>query len=666
MNTKGLFRVPLDPNIKYRKLVFDIEGNGLLAEITKLHCFVAFDLDSKEWIVETDPHKAAAIIGAKDVIAIGHYITGYDLPALSKLVGYKVEPGKVIDTLPLSQYLYPQRQKFGLEGFGEEFGIAKPKVDDWENLTEAEYINRCTEDVKINSKLYSTCISKLRVLYDNCPEDIDEIICYLTFKYQCLEEQSRNPIPLDFHLLFSEMLKLTEIRDSVKAELMKHMPNVIKYGMKSKPEKYYKKDGNLTVAAEKWEALLQSKGLSPVFADNLDEIEVEVSNDPPNPDSNDQLKEWLFSLGWKPCTFKHVEDKPETKRTGRKVYKQVPQISDLDDKTKLTPSVMRLAEVNESVSLLAGYSTLKHRVTILEGFLRDSDNGRLVSDASGLTNTMRLKHRVIVNLPKPHAAYAEHIRECLVAPEGYYMVGSDLSGIEDNTKQHYIYPLDPEYVDSMRTPGFDPHIKIATLAEMVTEDDAEFFKMYEALSKEEKENLSEEEHQRYKKIKKVRGDAKPVNFSATYGVGAKKLAMTGGFSVEFAELLLDTYWKLNWAVKEFAEQREVKIIDGQKWVLQPVSGFWYSLRADKDKFSTTNQSTAVYVFDLWVKHVREEGIQISMQYHDEILFLVINSIPQEEVTQKIQNAMNKVNDELKLNIEVKCSLDFGQNYKEVH
>lgn len=480
IKTTQIFRKLPNPNIKYRRLVFDIECNGLLAQLTKMHCFVAFDLDSKDWIVTTDAHEAARIIGGEDVVAIGHLITGYDLPALSKLVGYEVKPGRVIDTLPISQYLYPERQKHGLEGFGEDFGILKPEVKDWDSLTEQEYIHRCTEDVKINCKLFVTCLAKLRQLYDNVEEDIFDIIDYLTFKFECLREQAENPVSLNFELLFEEMLKLTEVKEATRAELIQLMPQVVKYGIRKRPDKYYKKDGNLSVAAEKWEALLQSKGYTPAEADLLQEVEVEVSREEPNPDSNDQLKDWLFSLGWEPCTFKYSLDKVESARTGKRVFKSVPQISMLDDKTKLTPSVMRLAEKEDAIKSLAGYSTLKHRVTILEGFLRDSVDGKLVSDASGITNTMRLKHRIIVNLPKPNAAYASHIRECLVAPDGHYMVGADLSGIEDNTKQHYIFPLDPDYVNSMRTPGFDAHIKIGVLANLITEDEEEFYKWYES------------------------------------------------------------------------------------------------------------------------------------------------------------------------------------------
>jgi hypothetical protein len=56
---------------------------------------------------------------------------------------------------------------------------------------------------------------------------------------------------------------------------------------------------------------------------------------------------------------------------------------------------------------------------------------------------------------------------------------SDMSGLEDNTKQHYMYYFDPEYVKQMRTPGFDPHIDISVRAKKISYDEGEFYKWYD-------------------------------------------------------------------------------------------------------------------------------------------------------------------------------------------
>lgn len=93
----------------------------------------------------------------------------------------------------------------------------------------------------------------------------------------------------------------------------------------------------------------------------------------------------------------------------------------------------------------------------------------------------------------------------------------------------------------------------------------------------------------FKKIDGNRYTSKQVNFSAIYGVGPPKLAKTLKIPVKEAETLLKAYWILNHAVKKVAEDCIIKKVKGQKWLFNPVSGFWYFLKEDKDAFSTLNQ-----------------------------------------------------------------------------
>src|SRR5690606_27872126 len=227
-------------------------------------------------------------------------------------------------------------------------------------------------------------------------------------------------------------------------------------------------------------------------------------------------------------------------------------------------------------------------------------NCRIQWDLGGFTNTFRLKHRRVVNLPNPRAPFAENIREVFIADEGGYLVGADLSGIEDATKQSYIYPFDPEYVKSMQTEDWDAHLDVCIRAGLLTEEQVEDHKSGRASYKEERQK------------------GKTVNFSATYKVGAKTLARNMKVSEKEAKKILDAYWERNWSLKKFESTCKVKTIGDQMWVQQPVSKFWYSLRNTKDIFSTVNQGTAVYVFDIWCKHIRSLGIKLSGNVHDEI------------------------------------------------
>src|SRR5699024_99673 len=75
--------------------------------------------------------------------------------------------------------------------------------------------------------------------------------------------------------------------------------------------------------------------------------------------------------------------------------------------------------------------------------------------------------------------YGEQIRGSIIAPdEDSVLCGSDMASLEDTTKQHYMYFFDPDYVTQMRIPGFDPHLDIAILANMMTPEQSAAHKLY--------------------------------------------------------------------------------------------------------------------------------------------------------------------------------------------
>lgn len=500
---------------------------------------------------------------------------------------------------------------------------------------------RCEEDVKINYRLWLDQQAQLKLLYDDSWSDIFKLIDYIQLKLDVVSQQQDNRTLLDVNLIRYEINRLGVIADARREELLSAMPKQAVKGKRVKPKVLYKQDGELSSHGAKWMEFLQSQGLP-----ESTEGEVTYISDyeEPNPDSTSQIKDWLFNLGWEPKHFKFVRDKKTNE------FRQIPQITSEKDNTELCESVLELSEQVPELKALAGYSTVKHRMKLFEGFLRDMDSeGRLQWDNGGFTNTFRLKHRKVVNLPNPHAPYAENVRGVFIADEGEYLVGSDLSGIEDATKQSYIYPFDPEYVKSMQTEDWDAHLDICIKAGLLTEEQV----------KDHKEGRSNYKLERQK--------GKVVNFSATYKVGAKTLARNMKVSEKEAKKILDAYWERNWAIKKFESTCKVKSIGEQMWVRQPVSGFWYTLRTQKDIFSTVNQGTAVYVFDIWCKYLRQLGIRISGQTHDEVVLRVpFSERSFEETTSLIEESMRLVNEELKLNVEIKCSVDFGRTYLDVH
>ena len=213
-------------------------------------------------------------------------------------------------------------------------------------------------------------------------------------------------------------------------------------------------------------------------------------------------------------------------------------------------------------------------------------NNTVVASIGGFTNSLRMQHRKpIVNLPKVGTYLGEEIRSLIVVPDNDYLIcGSDVHSLEDSTKQHYMYFFDSEYVKQIRVPGFDPHLDIALLSGLMSEEEVELFKKLK-----KKDNKTPEEEELLHKLTDIRFNAKTVNFSSVYGAGPPKIAKTLKKSLDFAKKLHLAYWSRNKAVKEVSANTITKRIDNQLWLYNPVSKFWYSLRVEKDIFSVLNQ-----------------------------------------------------------------------------
>jgi len=146
------------------EVVWDIETDNLLDSLTKLHVF-SWQLNDDPIRSTADPKVIREVMTQEDTLYIGHNIIQFDLPALRKLGIVDVPWTKCADTLGLSWCLFPERQKHGLDPWGEDLGIIKPKVEDWQGLPYEEYAHRCSEDVAINHLLWVKIKEKLNELY---------------------------------------------------------------------------------------------------------------------------------------------------------------------------------------------------------------------------------------------------------------------------------------------------------------------------------------------------------------------------------------------------------------------------------------------------------------------------------------------------------------------
>ena len=522
--------------------VGDLESDGLLDIATKLHV-LSYQMQDKN-VMSFNASSQESRIKAffqwhidSETPVVFHSGIWFDIPLMEKLYGMDLSKLMVIDTLPLSWYLNISRKKHGLDSFFEDYGIAKPKVDDWENLSYEEYQYRCQEDVRINKALWEDFKNRLVEMYTQVKENIDagnvggtrvsedeelyidglvglsvdehidNILSFLMFKADCAVLQEKTMWEVDVPYLQKSEVELRELTERASKELESVMPPVAKYSIRKPPAKMFKKNGELSAIGGRWNELqeLVKSGEKDAFGNLLakvvqvDEISELTSLAPPNINSVQQVKDFLTSKGWIPQTFKYVRDdvvfqewidsKPRegskrgdwTKwKNSKPVDRPIAQITvEGDDGKELCPSILELAEDVPEVRALENYSMIKHRLGTVQGFLSNLKSGKfLQARIAGYTNSLRVKHTEIVNLPKASKPFAEAIRGCLIAGKGKISLGSDMSGIEDRVKAHFVLPHDPEYVATVSADDYDPHLATALASGSITKDEMEFYKWF--------------------------------------------------------------------------------------------------------------------------------------------------------------------------------------------
>ena len=158
-------------------LVFDLETDGLLNDLTKIHCLVIYDSDTDTTIVYNDQGNEEPIVRGvqrledADVI-VGHNVIGFDIPAIKRIYPWFMPTAFVLDTLLLSRLYHTDileidkkrsiqnmpLQVYGrhsLESYGYRLGEYKGefgKSTDWQEWS-PEMETYCCQDVKVTTKL---------------------------------------------------------------------------------------------------------------------------------------------------------------------------------------------------------------------------------------------------------------------------------------------------------------------------------------------------------------------------------------------------------------------------------------------------------------------------------------------------------------------------------
>lgn len=630
--------------------IADLEADGLLDTITKIHCLGYSYPTVNGWEVKsTTSHSDIKALFESDCYIVMHNGIQYDIPALNKIYPDIEIKATIIDSLCVSWAMYDHRQKHGLGDYGEEFGVPKPVVEDWEDQPIKVYINRVEEDCKINVKVWEKQFTLLNELYDS-DEEIIKYLAYLGSLSELYVEQSQNPFTLDVVQAEENLQTLQSKIDRIVGILSKHMPQVPIKAIKNKPKKCYKADATVSTLGQKWFDFLDHCGLPQGHTEPVEYIK--GYNDP-NPQSVGQIKKWLFELGWVPCTFADTFNVDGD-------AKKVPQLKDKDK--NLVPSILRMIQQYPFLKELEDLSIIQHRLGYVKGFLNKQVDGKIICSMGKFTASTRIAHRSpVVNLPGATSPYGEYVRSLLTCGEGKILYGSDISSLENYVAANYTWKYNPEILSQLNDPKFDSHITMAVFSGMMTQKEADWYKVH-------KKSKLPELQDEIERLYKIRYAAKTTNYSALFGIGPKKLANDLGIKFKDAKKLIQGFWKMNAHIQKFMDNDIPRITtnDARQWVQAPLTGFWLPCRADHKIFNIIIQSTGSYIHNLWMHFMRKKGYLITLSMHDEFVLILPDDIDREKIALDATDSMNIINDLFNFAAPISVDGSFGKTYADIH
>jgi len=162
-------------------LIFDIEADGLLDTVTKIHCIVIYDTETSEYARYNSTTLNNIDVAVKRLeeadVLLAHFGIGYDYKALTLLTGWKPK-GVLLDSVVISRLIWTnlkdddftkRRSKnpndlpgnligsHGLKAWGYRLGEYKGdfgETADWSEWTQAME-DYCVQDVTVTLKLWN-------------------------------------------------------------------------------------------------------------------------------------------------------------------------------------------------------------------------------------------------------------------------------------------------------------------------------------------------------------------------------------------------------------------------------------------------------------------------------------------------------------------------------
>ena len=520
------------------RLVWDIETNGFLEHTTTIHCIAIKDADTQEsWSYGPNEitEGVAKLMAASELI--GHNIISFDIHALSKVIpSFTIEGIKVTDTLVLSRLMrsdlknddftrgwtnedFPRKYhgSHSLKAWGMRLGVLKGdfgETSDWSEWTQ-EMQDYCVQDTEVTYALWKHLAPEA---YSQKAIEFEHDIAWIC------DEIGKTGWTFDIEKAGTLYGQLSSERLTLENELQTLFPSwVIE-------TEFIPKVNNKSRGYVKGEPFIKQK-------------EVQF-----NPNSRKHIEKCLRDkYDWKPKVFTPSGDaKIDETTLGELAY---PEAQKLARSFMLQKRIGQLAEGNNAwLKLVGNDGKLRHTINPI-----GTVTGRASSFGPNLQQVVSTR-----------AEYGTECRQLFGVPEGYKLVGADLSGIE-----------------------------LRVLADMLPDG-----------GKYAEEILKGDIHQANADMAGIsRSEAKTMIYALCYGSGDARLGAILGKGAKEGRALRERFYAANPAfatlvrqVKEAAKRGYLYGLDRRK----------IPVRSDHAALNTLIQGASAIVAKKWVQLVHEE------------------------------------------------------------
>ncbi len=468
-----------------KRLLFDLESNGLWPEVDRVHCIVTLDLDTGESQSFYDdtriihPSRRGTLQdGVKELRQAselwGHNILQYDIPVLNKILDAKFNPffdgQKLRDTLVCSQHMWLELNlkdfayrkintefpgiligSHSLEAWGWRLGNHKGefgKTADWSKFT-LEMLTYALQDLSTNKSLIDLIVSK----------NYSEAALENEMRFQwVMWLQEQHGFRFDRKAAVALYGELSQKRTLIEREIQAGFPGWYEdtktpdyYSLLHMGEEVGRYPTKGTAEQDR-----KKRGLKPKLCEFV-AGPMKQKHTPFNPGSRDHIAKFLIEkYGWKPSHFGQ-DGKPTVDEDvlGGLKYPEIPKITEY---LMIEKRIGQLAEGDKA-------------------WLKLENNGRIHGkvNTNGAVST-RVTHNKpnMSQVPAVDKPYGKESRALFVADEGHVLVGGDASGIQLRAMAHYMFEWDNgEYVKILL--GGDVHTAHQTAAGFKTRDMAKTF-----------------------------------------------------------------------------------------------------------------------------------------------------------------------------------------------